>query len=46
LLGFDEASALNTVSTIPSNIALRNREKLSCGFVAPGIRVVKEGADC
>jgi len=46
LLGFDETSALNAVSTNPSAIALRNREKLSHGFVAPGIRVVKEGRNC
>ncbi len=46
LLGLDEAAALDTISTNPSAIVLRNREKLSRGFVAPGIRVVKEGWDC
>jgi len=46
LLGLDEASALDTVSTNPCGIVVRNREKLSRGFVAPGIRVVKEGTDC
>jgi RNase P/RNase MRP subunit p30 len=46
LLGLDEALALDAVSTNPSAIVLRNREKLSHGFVAPGIRVIKEGRDC
>lgn len=46
LLGLDEAQALDTVSTNPLGIVARNREKLSRGFVAPGIRVVKEGRDC
>jgi RNase P/RNase MRP subunit p30 len=46
LLGLDEASALDTVSVNPSAIVRRNREKLGYGFVAPGIRVVKEGRDC
>jgi RNase P/RNase MRP subunit p30 len=46
LLGLNETSALDAVSVNPSTIVLRNREKLSHGFVAPGIRVVKEGRDC
>lgn len=46
LLGLDEVSALDAVSTNPLTIVRRNREKLSYGFVAPGIRVVKEGRDC
>jgi RNase P/RNase MRP subunit p30 len=46
MLGLDETSALDTVSANPWAIVLRNREKLSRGFVAPGIRVVKEGRDC
>ncbi len=46
LLGFDETSALDAVSTNPAAIVSRNREKLSQGFVAPGIHVVKEGRDC
>jgi hypothetical protein len=37
---------LDAVSVNPSTIVLRNREKLGHGFVAPGIRVVKEGRDC
>ena len=43
LFGMDEASALDAVSTNPSAIVKRNREKLSSRFVAPGITVVKEG---
>ena len=46
LFGLDEASALETVSKNPVAIVKRNREKLSNGFVAPGIRVIKEGDDC
>jgi RNase P/RNase MRP subunit p30 len=46
LLGMNEASALDAVSTNPSAIVRRNREKLGRGFVAPGIRMVKEGRDC
>jgi RNase P/RNase MRP subunit p30 len=46
LLGLNETSALDAVSVNPSTIVLRNREKLGHGFVAPGIRVVKEGRDC
>lgn len=43
LFGLDEAQALDTVSTNPVAIVLRNREKLSSKFVGPGIRVIKEG---
>src|SRR3990172_6918543 len=46
LFGLDEVSGLNAVSTNPLNIVERNCEKLSEGFVAPGIRVVKGGKDC
>lgn len=46
LLGFDETSALDSVSVNPLSIVLRNREKLGRSFVAPGIRVIKEGRDC
>jgi ribonuclease P/MRP protein subunit RPP1 len=46
LFGLNEESALGAVSANPSGIVLRNREKLSPSFVAPGIRVVKEGRDC
>ena len=43
LFGMDEASALDAVSTNPSAIIKRNREKLGSRFVAPGISIVKEG---
>lgn len=43
LFGLDEAQALDAISTNPKTIVLRNREKLSSRFIAPGISVVKEG---
>jgi ribonuclease P/MRP protein subunit RPP1 len=46
LFGLDRASALEAVSQSALAIVNRNREKLSSKFVAPGIRVVKEGIDC
>jgi RNase P/RNase MRP subunit p30 len=46
LFGLDEASALEAVSQSADAIVKRNREKLSARFVAPGIRVIKEGKDC
>jgi RNase P/RNase MRP subunit p30 len=46
LFGLDEISALEAVSQNPVAIIKRNREKLNHGFVAPGIRIVKEGKDC
>lgn len=46
LFGLDEVSALDAVSTTPFKIVKRNREKLRSDFIAPGIRVVKEGRDC
>jgi RNase P/RNase MRP subunit p30 len=46
LFGLDEVSALKAVSQNPVAIVKRNREKLSSKFVAPGIRVIKEGTDC
>jgi RNase P/RNase MRP subunit p30 len=46
LFGLDESSALETVSQSAGTIVERNREKLSAKFVAPGIRVIKEGKDC
>jgi RNase P/RNase MRP subunit p30 len=46
LFGLDEASALEAVSQSAGTIVERNREKLSAKFVAPGIRVIKEGKDC
>ena len=38
--------ALDAVSANPSSIVTRNREKLSPKFVAPGIKLVREGKDC
>jgi RNase P/RNase MRP subunit p30 len=43
LFGLDEAQSLDSVSSNPAAIILRNREKLSSRFIAPGISVVKEG---
>ena len=43
LFGLDETQALDAISSNPTGIVLRNREKLSSKFVAPGIRVVREG---
>ena len=37
---------LRALSDNPLAIVKRNRKKLSPGYVAPGIRVVKEGKDC
>jgi ribonuclease P/MRP protein subunit RPP1 len=46
LFGLDEVSALKAISQEPVAIVKRNREKLSAKFVAPGIRVIKEGKNC
>jgi len=46
LFGLDEDSGLDAVSQNANALVKRNREKLDSGFVAPGIRVVKEGKDC
>ena len=43
LFGLNESEALGAVSTNPASIVLRNREKLSSRFIAPGISIVKEG---
>ena len=43
LFGLNEVQALDAVSANPAGIVLRNREKLSSRFVAPGIRLLKEG---
>ncbi len=43
LFGLNESDALDAVSTNPLAVVTRNREKLSVGFVAPGISVIKEG---
>jgi ribonuclease P/MRP protein subunit RPP1 len=46
LFGLEGTLALEAVSQNPTGIVKRNRDKLSAKFVAPGIRVVKEGKDC
>lgn len=46
LFGLSEALALEAVSQNPMAIVEKNREKLSPRFLAPGIRVIKEGKDC
>jgi RNase P/RNase MRP subunit p30 len=46
LLGLGEVSALDAVSRSANAIVERNREKLDARFVAPGVRVVREGKDC
>jgi len=46
LTGLSETQALDAVSTNPQAIVKRNRAKLCAGYVAPGIRVLKEGKDC
>jgi len=40
------SSALNSLSEVPQGIVERNRLKLSPSYVAPGVRVIKEGKDC
>jgi ribonuclease P/MRP protein subunit RPP1 len=46
LFDLSEVSALEAVSQNPVSIVKHNRQKLSSKFVAPGIRVIKEGKDC
>jgi RNase P/RNase MRP subunit p30 len=46
LFDFGGSSAVEAVSRNPVAIVKRNRLKLSHSFVAPGIRVVREGRDC
>jgi ribonuclease P/MRP protein subunit RPP1 len=43
LFGLDPVEALNTVSTNPAVLVMRSRKKLDNNFIAPGIRVIKEG---
>lgn len=43
LFDMNSSVALDALSEVPSSLVERNREKLSPGYVAPGIRVVKEG---
>lgn len=46
LFSLDGVCGLEAVSKNPLSIVQRNREKLGRKFVAPGIRVIKEGTDC
>ena len=46
LFDLDKPAALDAVSKVPLTIVRRNREKLSPSFVAPGIRIIREGSDC
>jgi RNase P/RNase MRP subunit p30 len=45
LFDFDSSLALSGLSKVPSTIVERNRQKLSSGFVTPGLRVVRRGKD-
>jgi len=46
LFDLKRENALDVVSKNPIDIVKRNREKLSSGFVAPGIRTIRRGKDC
>lgn len=46
LFNLDEDYAIDAVSKNPMSIIRRNSEKLTSGFVAPGIRVVRRGEEC
>jgi len=46
LFDMDKENARRGVSSYPTTIVERNREKLSSRFVAPGIHVVKRGGNC
>ena len=43
LFGLGESEALDAISMNSSAIVLRNREKLSSRFIAPGISLIQEG---
>ncbi|MGE5188008.1 MAG: RNase P subunit p30 family protein [Betaproteobacteria bacterium] len=43
LFGLQENQALDAVSTNPTDVVLRNRQKLDPNFVAPGITILKGG---
>jgi RNase P/RNase MRP subunit p30 len=43
LLDLDDTSALDAISYNPNAIVARNRGKLNSSFIAPGIRIIKEG---
>lgn len=46
LFNLDEASAMQAISKNHMAIVKQNRKKLSSKFVAPGIRIIREGKDC
>jgi ribonuclease P/MRP protein subunit RPP1 len=46
LFGLEERYALDAISNVPAEIVKRNRLKLDPKFVAPGIRLIREGKDC
>ncbi|MEM2093526.1 MAG: RNase P subunit p30 family protein [Candidatus Bathyarchaeia archaeon] len=46
LFDMDKAMALDALSRVPLEIVRRNRAKLSPGFIAPGIRLIRKGKDC
>jgi len=46
LFSYEGVNGLEAVSHNPLKIVRRNREKLGCRYVAPGIRIIKEGVDC
>ncbi|MEM2338346.1 MAG: RNase P subunit p30 family protein [Candidatus Bathyarchaeia archaeon] len=46
LFDLDKLTTLEAVSKNPLAIVERNREKLSPRFIAPGIRLIREGSDC
>ena len=43
LFALSETESLDAVSTNPNSIVMRNREKLTSKFVAPGITILNEG---
>ncbi len=45
LFGLEGDAALDAISTNALRLVERNREKLESKFVAPGIRIIKQGAD-
>jgi len=45
LFDLDSSLALSALSKAPLTIVERNRQKLSSGFVTPGLRVVRRGKD-
>ena len=46
IFGLTGDAALNAISRNPVEVVGRNRVKLGTGFVAPGIRIIKQGEDC